>query len=92
MRQQFVGVVVGTAMQLTAKVRVASQRVHPIVHKLVTKHKNILAHDAEQVCSVGDVVRIEACRPISKRKTFKVLEIIRRAKTWTDPDNEEVKR
>ncbi|CAG8756395.1 30S ribosomal protein S17 [Gigaspora rosea] len=91
-RQNFFGIVVGTAMQKTVKVRVARQFVHPIVRKIITRHKKFLAHDEKEICSLGDVVRIEACRPISKRKSFTVAEIIRPARTWTDPSTGEVKR
>ncbi|CAG8433928.1 12139_t:CDS:2 [Ambispora gerdemannii] len=92
MRQTLVGVVVGTAMRKTAKVRVASQRMHPRVHKIVTCHKNFLAHDESEDCSLGDVVRIEACRPLSALKRFVVSEIIKPARTWQDPETGEVKR
>jgi len=91
-RQNFVGIVVGTAMQKTVKVRVARQFVHPKVQKLITRHKKIFAHDEEEQCSLGDVVKIEACRPLSKKKSFTVMEIIRAAKTWEDPSTGEVKR
>ncbi|CAG8509565.1 7403_t:CDS:2 [Cetraspora pellucida] len=107
-RQNFFGIVVGTAMQKTVKVRVARQFVHPIVRKVIewheilrdyfgslpviTRHKKFLAHDEKEVCTLGDVVRIEACRPLSKRKSFTVAEIIRPARTWTDPMSGEIKR
>ncbi|CAG8790954.1 313_t:CDS:2, partial [Acaulospora morrowiae] len=55
-------------------------------------HKKFFAHDEKENCSLGDVVKIEACRPLSKMKSFTVVEIIRRAKTWVDPDTNEVKR
>ncbi|CAG8477801.1 7056_t:CDS:2 [Ambispora leptoticha] len=84
MRQTLVGVVVGTAMRKTAKVRVASQRMHPRVHKV--------PHDEKEDCSLGDVVRIEACRPLSALKRFVVSEIIKPARTWQDPETGEVKR
>ena len=77
MRQSFLGVVVSNAMIKSVRVRVPRTRMHPVVHKMVTKHKNFMAHDNEQQCQLGDVVRIEACRPLSKRKSFVVTEIIR---------------
>lgn len=43
-------------------------------------HKNYLAHDENETCKLGDVVRIEACRPLSKHKHFSVAEVIRSAK------------
>jgi small subunit ribosomal protein S17 len=43
-------------------------------------HKNYLAHDENQLCGLGDVVRIEACRPLSKHKKFTVAEIVQHRK------------
>ncbi|CAO3616269.1 unnamed protein product [Cunninghamella blakesleeana] len=80
MRQNFVGMVVGNAMQKTVKVKVVRQKLHPIVLKTIKSHKNYLAHDEKELCSLGDVVRIEACRPLSKRKKFTVAEIIQSKK------------
>ncbi|RKP12323.1 hypothetical protein BJ684DRAFT_21127 [Piptocephalis cylindrospora] len=90
MRQNFLGMVIGTAMQKTVKVRVPRHRAHPVVHKIITTHKNFLAHDENEKCSVGDVVRIEQCRPLSRRKHFAVAEVIRAAPKYTDPETGEV--
>ncbi|KAL1919345.1 mitochondrial 37S ribosomal protein uS17m [Calcarisporiella thermophila] len=92
MRQNFVGMVVSTAMQKTVKVRVTRQKMHPIVQKMVKYHRNFLAHDGEEKCSLGDVVRIEACRPLSKLKKFTVTDVLRPAKTYTDPETGQVLR
>lgn len=43
-------------------------------------HKNYLVHDEKEACKLGDVVRIEACRPLSKHKHFSVAEVIRSVK------------
>ncbi|KAI8073270.1 30S ribosomal protein S17 [Gongronella butleri] len=80
MRQNFVGMVVGNAMQKTVKVKVVREKLHPVVLKTIKSHKNYLAHDENQLCSLGDVVRIEACRPLSKHKSFTVAEIVRSGK------------
>ncbi|ORX61563.1 30S ribosomal protein S17 [Hesseltinella vesiculosa] len=80
MRQNFVGMVIGNAMQKTVKVKVVREKMHPIVLKSIRSHKNYLAHDENELCKLGDVVRIEACRPLSKRKSFTVAEIVRSAK------------
>nr|CAG8630239.1 272_t:CDS:2 [Entrophospora candida] len=82
-RQNFVGIVIGTAMRKTVKVNVARQATHPII---ITKHKKFFAHDEEEKCKLGDVVRIEACRRLSKNKSFTVSEIIRPAKFWINPN------
>ncbi|KAI8645729.1 30S ribosomal protein S17 [Parasitella parasitica] len=80
MRQNFIGMVVSNAMQKTIKVKVTSQKLHPVVLKTIKTHKNYLAHDEKEVCKLGDVVRIEACRPLSKQKHFAVAEIVRSVK------------
>ncbi|KAL1930168.1 hypothetical protein VTP01DRAFT_1322, partial [Rhizomucor pusillus] len=76
----FIGMVVSNAMQKTVKVKVTRPVVHPIVRKTIKSHKNYLAHDENQLCDLGDIVRIEACRPLSRRKHFTVAEIVRSAK------------
>ncbi|SAM09061.1 hypothetical protein [Absidia glauca] len=80
MRQNFVGMVVSNAMEKTVKVKVIRQKLHPIVLKTMKTHKNYLAHDENQLCALGDVVRIEACRPLSKHKKFSVAEIVQSKK------------
>ncbi|KAL9548826.1 hypothetical protein MBANPS3_005501 [Mucor bainieri] len=80
MRQNFIGMVVSNAMQKTIKVKVTSQKLHPIVLKTIKTHKNYLVHDEKEACKLGDVVRIEACRPLSKHKHFAVAEVIRSVK------------
>ncbi|KAJ3079516.1 hypothetical protein HK102_003730 [Quaeritorhiza haematococci] len=85
-RQSFIGEVIGTAMMKTAKIRVARTRMHPIVQKPVTFHKNFLAHDETQRCVVGDIVRIDSCDKISKMKNFTVAEIVKPAARYVDPE------
>ncbi|KAI8340797.1 30S ribosomal protein S17 [Chlamydoabsidia padenii] len=80
MRQNFVGMVVSNAMEKTVKVKVIRQKLHPVVLKTMKTHKNYLAHDENQLCGLGDVVRIEACRPLSKHKKFTVAEIVQHRK------------
>ncbi|MBC7316010.1 MAG: 30S ribosomal protein S17, partial [Chloroflexi bacterium] len=52
---------------------------HPLYNKVLRRTKKYMAHDEEDVCQMGDWVRIEECRPMSRRKRWKVIEIIRRA-------------
>lgn len=81
MRQNFKGIVISSGlMKKTVKVRVARQILHPKVQKMITLHKNYLVHDEGSVCENGDLVRIEACRPLSARKRFSVAEILQKAK------------
>ncbi|KAG5438347.1 hypothetical protein PCANB_002835 [Pneumocystis canis] len=79
MKQNFKGVVISSGlMKKTVKVRVARQVVHPKVQKIITLHKNYLVHDENSICENGDIVRIEACRPLSARKRFSVVEILKK--------------
>ncbi|KAJ2480534.1 hypothetical protein EV174_003704 [Coemansia sp. RSA 2320] len=78
--------VVSAATQKTVKVRVPKRVMNHHVQKEVLLHKNYLVHDELDQCKLGDVVRIEHCRKVSKRKSFAVAEIVKPARTWTDPE------
>lgn len=71
-----VGVVVGTKMKKTVRVQVERQVQHPLYKKIVRRRHVFLAHDEYEKCKLGDVVKIVETRPISKRKTWRVQEII----------------
>lgn len=73
------GVVVSTAMQKTAVVRVETRKKHPKYKKTIRRHKQYLAHDEENSCSVNDVVEIMPTRPLSKLKRWRVARIVRKA-------------
>lgn len=68
------GVVVSEATDKTVVVRVERRVKHPLLGKVVRKTKKYHAHDAENAFKLGDVVRIQECRPISKTKSWLVLE------------------
>jgi small subunit ribosomal protein S17 len=71
-----VGTVIGKKMMKTVTVLVERQVRHPLYKKTIRRRKNFLVHDEADTCKVGDVVRIIETRPISKRKTWRVLEIV----------------
>jgi len=71
-----VGTVVGKSMTKTVTVLVERQVRHPLYKKIVRKRRTFLAHDEYEKCKVGDVVRILETRPISKRKRWRVVEIV----------------
>jgi small subunit ribosomal protein S17 len=71
--QTFRGVVVKTAMKDTATVEVSRYVKHPKYLKYQVRTKKYLVHDPENTVKVGDEVTIEACRPISKLKRFRIL-------------------
>lgn len=68
-----VGTVVSTKMKDTVTVAVNRYVKHPKYKKYIVRTKKFLAHDPGNTKQVGDRVTIEACRPISKRKSFKVV-------------------
>jgi small subunit ribosomal protein S17 len=70
--QTFTGVVVGTKMKDTATVEVSRYVKHPKYKKYQVRTKKYLAHDPGNTVEVGQKVTIVACRPISKRKSFKI--------------------
>jgi small subunit ribosomal protein S17 len=70
------GVVVGVAMEKTAKVRVERRVKHEVYSKVVTRATNYLVHDENNVCKVGDVVTIKEGKPISKRKSWVLVNIL----------------
>jgi small subunit ribosomal protein S17 len=75
-RTQKVGRVVSDKMEKTVVVAVDSVRRHPLYRKRITRTSKFLAHDEENRCKPGDVVRIEETRPLSKRKRWIVREVV----------------
>ncbi|MCP5361907.1 MAG: 30S ribosomal protein S17 [Hyphomicrobiales bacterium] len=68
------GVVVSDKMDKTVTVLVERRLSHPLYKKIVRRRKKYAAHDAENKYKVGDQVRIRECRPISKRKSWEVVD------------------
>ena len=68
------GRVVSDKMEKTITVSVERRVIHPLYKKFIRRSKNYAAHDENNICKVGDLVRIEECAPISKRKTWTVIE------------------
>ena len=67
------GVVVSDANDKTIVVKVERKIKHPLVKKIVRRSKKYHAHDESNQFKVGDTVRIEECRPISKNKSWRVV-------------------
>lgn len=78
-RQQKVGRVVSNKMDKTVVVAVDYVRRHALYHKRITLTSKFHAHDENNVCQEGDIVRIEETRPLSKRKRWIVREVMERA-------------
>jgi small subunit ribosomal protein S17 len=72
-RQTFTGLVVSDKMKDTTVVAVLSYVKHPKYHKFMNRRAKLMAHDPGNTKKIGDKATIEACRPMSKRKAFKVI-------------------
>jgi small subunit ribosomal protein S17 len=68
------GRVTSDKMDKTITVLVDRRVMHPLYKKFIRRSKKYAAHDEANLCKVGDTVRIVECRPISKRKTWMVVE------------------
>jgi small subunit ribosomal protein S17 len=75
-RTQKIGRVVSDKMDKTVVVAVDSVRRHPLYRKRMTRTSKFMAHDENNTCKPGDVVRIEETRPLSKHKRWIVREVI----------------
>jgi small subunit ribosomal protein S17 len=76
-RQQKIGRVVSNKMDKTIVVVVETLKKHRIYKRTFKQTKRFQAHDEENACQVGDVVRIEESRPLSKMKRWRLVEIIK---------------
>jgi small subunit ribosomal protein S17 len=76
-RQQKIGRVVSNKMDKTIVVVVETLKKHRIYKRTFKQTKRFQAHDEENVCQIGDVVRIEESRPLSKMKRWRLVEIIK---------------
>lgn len=73
------GRVVSDKMEKSITVAVERQVMHPTYGKIIGRTSKLVAHDEENACREGDLVSITECRPISKRKSWKLVEILERA-------------
>jgi len=73
------GRVVSTAMDKTVAVAVERLVRHPVYGKFIRRTSKLLAHDENNEAQVGDTVEIASCRPMSKRKSWKIVNFVERA-------------
>jgi small subunit ribosomal protein S17 len=66
-------------MQKSVVITVERQVTHPLYKRVVRRSKNFLAHDEKNECRVGDTVRIQETRPLSRNKRWRVVEIVAKA-------------
>ncbi|MCX7774775.1 MAG: 30S ribosomal protein S17 [Spirochaetaceae bacterium] len=74
------GVVVSDKMDKTIVVEIVMRKLHPLYKKYVNKTKRVKAHDENNEAHVGDTVRVVECRPLSREKRWRLVEIVERAK------------
>ncbi len=80
LRKERIGTVVSNKMKKTVVVSVKRKMMHPMYHKFVNKTSKFYAHDENNMCGIGDTVRIMETRPLSRLKRWRVVEIIEKAK------------
>ena len=80
LRKQRIGVVTSSKMDKSITLIVERKLKHPMYGKFVKKTKKFMAHDEKNECNIGDTVRIMETRPLSKRKRWRVVEVVERAK------------
>jgi len=73
------GRVVSNKMDKTITVLVERVVKHPVYGKYIKRSTKMMAHDENNVCQEGDVVSITSCRPLSRHKTFKLVEVLESA-------------
>ena len=77
-KRQITGTVIKKAGDKTATVMVERRVLHPRYHKTVKRFKKYLVHDEKNETTMGDTVTAIECRPLSKSKNFRLLEILKR--------------
>lgn len=78
-KKERVGEVISNKMAKTIVVRVQRRFPHPEFKKVVTQYSKFYAHDEKSIAKVGDLVRIQECRPLSKMKRWRLVEVERNA-------------
>ncbi|MGH8701250.1 MAG: 30S ribosomal protein S17 [Burkholderiales bacterium] len=79
-KRQLAGRVVSDKMQKTVTVLVERRVKHPLYGKFITRSSRYHAHDEARECKEGDLVLIEECRPIAKTKSWRVIQLVQKAK------------
>ena len=80
LRKERIGLVVSNKMEKSIVVQIERKVKHPKYGKFVRKTTKLVAHDEQNVCGIGDTVKIMETRPLSKNKCWRLVEIIEKAK------------
>ncbi|MDR2595741.1 MAG: 30S ribosomal protein S17 [Treponema sp.] len=79
-KKEFIGIVKSDKMEKTIVVSIETLTLHPLYKKYIKRSKKIKAHDEKNEAKIGDRVRVIECRPLSREKCWKLVEILERAK------------
>jgi len=79
-RKQLIGKVVSNKMSKTVVIEIENLVMHSLYKKSVRRTKKIKSHDEKNECSIGDMVKVEETRPLSKEKRYRLIEIVEKAK------------
>ena len=79
-KKEFVGIVKSDKMEKTIVISIETLALHPLYKKYVKRYKKVKAHDEKNEAKIGDRVRVIECRPLSKEKCWKLVEVLERAK------------
>ncbi len=90
-RKEFTGTVISDKMMKTVIVKIMHHSKHPKYGRIMKRYNKFKAHDENNSAKIGDTVRIEETRPISKDKRFRVTEIVKKAKMPSVELKDEVK-
>lgn len=89
-RKTLIGKVVSTKMAKTIVVEVRRQKAHPFYKRVVNRSKKFYAHDENGTAHLGDFVKIEETRPLSKLKRWQLKEVIQRSALATPVEEPQV--
>ena len=78
-RKEFIGTVISDKMQKTRIVKTMRLAKHPKYSRTIKKYNKFKAHDEKNSTKIGDVVRIQETRPLSKEKRFRIIEVIKKS-------------
>ena len=78
-RKGFTGTVISDKMQKTIIVRIMHMSKHPKYGKIIKSYNKFKVHDEKNTAKIGDMVRIEETRPLSKDKRFRLIEVMKKA-------------
>ena len=78
-RKEFIGTVISDKMQKTIIVRITQMKKHLKYGRIIKRYNKFKVHDEKNTAKVGDIVRIQETRPLSKDKRFRLIEVVKKS-------------